>query len=75
MSLRSQKFLTLNIVNHSFLTSHTFFLFLSSLMCMLHLKHLHLIILLIALSLSSNDLTSSSSASMMKNMYKVFKII
>jgi len=75
MSLHSQKFLTLNIVDHSFLTSHTFSLSLLFLLCTLHFRHLHLIIFLVAFFLSSDDLTFSSSTFMMKNIYKVFKIV
>ncbi len=63
MSLRSQKSLMLNIVNHSSFTSHILSLLLLFLLRTLHFKHLYLITLLVALFLSSNDLASSSSKS------------
>ncbi len=80
MSLRSHKFSTLNIVNHSSLTFYTLSLSLSLSFSLLSclFRHFHLITLLIILFLSSDDFTFSSSAYMKKNhskLAKSFKLI
>ncbi len=71
MSLRSYKFSTLNIVNHSSFTSHVLSLLLSFFLLSHLLRHLRLIAFLVTLFLSSDDLTFSSSTYMKKNHLKL----